>query len=592
MGKTLNVIHFNDVYNIEASSREPVGGAARFIYKLRSVSYALCNTGDSPPLVLFSGDAFNPSLMSTITFGKQMVPVLNAAGVKAAVVGNHDWDWGIDNFRELAAECNFPWLMANVLDIHTGEPLAGAGRTLMLQHNGVSVGLVGLVEGDWVETLATVEPDEVDYLDFVKEGRRLALELKAAGAEVVLALTHMRAPNDLLLLQQVPEIDAVLGGHDHNSQASINALVEVVAPHDNLLCKSGTDFKELTLVTITMPDASSGSSTSTGSDTPAVAHPTRAVEDAEAWKAGRLAPAQQHQQQRRPHSDLHHGPCTTRPTFSWQQFSITEDIPEDLDMAQVVSEYAAIMGSRMDEVIGETYTDLDGRFTTVRHQESNLCNLLCDIFRRACSADVAILNSGTFRSDTVHPAGPLTYRDLMAILPMLDEGTVLEYPKLEGRFPQVSGVRFTFDASRPPFKRIDAASVTVGSERSPLDLNRKYALATKQYMAEGKDGYDVLVGSRVLMDPERCPDMQTALRSFFTMLDVLNRMHDALDASAKVRVFAKRWAQATKHKGRDHGTDLIVTGNCIRHPQSNKYLVAPAVDGRITIVNAVSSEES
>jgi len=64
---------------------------------------------------------------------------------------------------------------------------------------------------------------------------------------------------------------------------------------------------------------------------------------------------------------------------------------------QVVSEYAAIMGDRMGEVIGETYTDLDGRFTTVRHQESNLCNLLCDVYRRACSADVAILNSGTFR---------------------------------------------------------------------------------------------------------------------------------------------------------------------------------------------------
>jgi 5'-nucleotidase len=43
---------------------------------------------------------------------------------------------------------------------------------------------------------------------------------QAAGAEVVLALTHMRAPNDLLLLQQVPEIDAVLGGHDHHYQAS------------------------------------------------------------------------------------------------------------------------------------------------------------------------------------------------------------------------------------------------------------------------------------------------------------------------------------------------------------------------------------
>lgn len=46
------------------------------------------------PLVVFSGDAFNPSLMSTVTMGKQMVPVLNEAGVAVACVGNHDFDFG------------------------------------------------------------------------------------------------------------------------------------------------------------------------------------------------------------------------------------------------------------------------------------------------------------------------------------------------------------------------------------------------------------------------------------------------------------------------------------------------------------------
>lgn len=66
-------------------------------------------------LVLFSGDAFNPSLMSTITSGAQMPPVLNETQVAAACVGNHDLDFGIDRFEELAKNCNFPWLMANVL---------------------------------------------------------------------------------------------------------------------------------------------------------------------------------------------------------------------------------------------------------------------------------------------------------------------------------------------------------------------------------------------------------------------------------------------------------------------------------------------
>lgn len=53
--------------------------------------------------------------MSTITKGTQMPSVLNQAQVAAACVGNHDLDFGIDKFEELAKKCNFPWLMANVL---------------------------------------------------------------------------------------------------------------------------------------------------------------------------------------------------------------------------------------------------------------------------------------------------------------------------------------------------------------------------------------------------------------------------------------------------------------------------------------------
>jgi hypothetical protein len=57
---------------------------------------------------------------------------------------------------------------------------------------------------------------------------------------------------------------------------------------------------------------------------------------------------------------------------------------------------------------------------------------------------------------------------------------------------QVSGIRFAFDPSQPPGSRVLRDSVTIGSERAPLDPGQSYALATKQYLAEGKDGYDVL----------------------------------------------------------------------------------------------------
>lgn len=62
-----------------------------------------------------------------------------------------------------------------------------------------------------------------------------------------------------------------------------------------------------------------------------------------------------------------------------------------------MSEYCEILGDKMNVVLGDSLVPLDGRFTTVRTSESNLCNLLCDVFRAACSADVVIVNSGTFR---------------------------------------------------------------------------------------------------------------------------------------------------------------------------------------------------
>lgn len=68
------------------------------------------------PLIVFSGDAFNPSLLSTVTLGAQMPPVLNAIGVHVACVGNHDLDFGTSQMMKLIKECRFPWLMANVLD--------------------------------------------------------------------------------------------------------------------------------------------------------------------------------------------------------------------------------------------------------------------------------------------------------------------------------------------------------------------------------------------------------------------------------------------------------------------------------------------
>lgn len=125
----LDIIHFNDVYNIEPRERYPEGGAAHFngLVKALQKSDTVCaafapekeetdysahhrqaNDVDflelsckNRALTLFSGDAFSPSIMSTVTRGKQMPPILNETGIHAAVPGNHDFDFGLDVFKAL-----------------------------------------------------------------------------------------------------------------------------------------------------------------------------------------------------------------------------------------------------------------------------------------------------------------------------------------------------------------------------------------------------------------------------------------------------------------------------------------------------------
>jgi 5'-nucleotidase len=147
---------------------------------------------------------------------------------------------------------------------------------------------------------------------------------------------------------------------------------------------------------------------------------------------------------------------------------------------------------------------------------------------------IIIFIAGTFRSDQVHDAGPFTMKDLVSIIPMQDplivievtgqilyealENAVSAYPKLEGRFPQVSGVSFTFNPDRPPGTRVEARLVRIGDEW--LDLNEKYTLCLKAYMHGGCDGYVMFKNCPIIMDEDACPELGIAIQNHFKAIDL------------------------------------------------------------------------
>lgn len=88
-------------------------------------------------------------------------------------------DFGIPTLQQHMRSFRFPWLLSNVLDARTGEPLGGAERSRIIEWQGVKVGLMGLVEREWLLTIPSIDEESIAFRDFCEEGRRLAGELAA-----------------------------------------------------------------------------------------------------------------------------------------------------------------------------------------------------------------------------------------------------------------------------------------------------------------------------------------------------------------------------------------------------------------------------
>ncbi|QPH05264.1 hypothetical protein C2857_002955 [Epichloe festucae Fl1] len=479
----LRILHYNDVYHVDAASAEPVGGLARFITLCKEYQEGKQYEGQSKALTLFSGDAFNPSLESSVTKGRHMVPVLNAIKTDCACVGNHDFDFGVKQFRNLTEKCNFPWLIANVLDPALGEdvPLGNAKRTHMLTtSNGIKVGLIGLGEREWLATINSLPPDLI-YKSATATAKELVPQLREQGAEIVICLSHMREPNDNKLAEQTDGlIDIILGGHDHYYSHGLIKGTHVL--------RSGTDFKQLSYI-----------------------EARREKDDAGRWD------------------------------FDIWRRDVTSEVAEDERAARLVGELTSKLQKSLSRPIGWTAVPLDARFSTVRTKESNLGNFVCDVMRRHHNADCTIMASGTIRGDQVYPPGVVRVKDITTCFPFEDpvvclrvkgqaiwdalENSVSTYPAQEGRFPQVSNIVFEFDPSRESGKRLNL--LQIGGR--PCDPEEEYVLVTRGYMGRGKDGYTSLLvkseggTAHEIVDEENGILISAMLRQYFMALRTIGQ---------------------------------------------------------------------
>jgi len=445
----LTILHFNDDYQLTAVDGGKAGGLDRLATAVKQV-----RAKEQPTLLLFAGDLISPSVESSVFKGAQLIAGLNLLAVDAASLGNHEFDYGPAELIRRISESRFPWVASNTFTPGL-RPFPGTRPWLILNVGGVTIGIVGLLTE---ETATSSSPGTTTFGDPVAVAKAIVPILRRDGARVIIALTHMRVQDDQELLRQVPEIDLVIGGHEHDP------LTATVG--GRLIAKAGSDAKWLGVTRFALDGSRSA---------------------------------------------------------KHELITITDQIPADPAMASLIKRYTDQLSKELDVVVGETTAALDARNSTVRQQESNLGNFIADVMRATVQADLAMTNGGGIRTNALFPAGRIARKDVFAWLPFGNlivkvavsgaavrqalENGVSQWEQVGGRFPQVSGLRYTFNPTRPVGSRV--TEVRVGDQ--PINDAAIYTLATNDFMLRGGDGYSMLAGGEVLINPAGGPLMVTAV---------------------------------------------------------------------------------
>jgi 5'-nucleotidase len=454
----VTLLQVNDVYQFAPVDQGTRGGIARVLTLKREIEKQSPNT-----LFLLSGDTISPSVESITYKGSQMIDAWNAAGLDFATFGNHEFDFGPDVLRQRMKESRFKWVAANVIDKQTGKPFGDAEAYVVREFEGVKVGIFGLT---LEETRTTSRPGEgVEFLNPCETAKKMVAALHSQGVKTVVALTHLPMNEDKEVAR-CADVDVIIGGHEHTLLESVSGGAPIF--------KMTADARELGQIDLNI-------NKETGS-----------VESIDS----RVIP-------------------------------VTSETKENPQFASLYRKYGGLL-KELAKVVGRTTVELDARSAVGRTRETNMGNFIAEAFRLAPAADVGLMNGGSIRADEIISPGPLTKREVLSILPFKNRVIKLELTgallraalehgvarsaedKEPGRFPQVSGMRFTFDARRPAGSRITELTV----KGRPLDEKKKYTLATSDYIGiDGGDGYAIFKQARLLIPREQAQFDSDVLRT-------------------------------------------------------------------------------
>ncbi len=426
-----------------------------------------------------AGDAIQGGTVGTLSKGEYIVDIMNELGYDVATPGNHEFDYGMDQFLKLVKEADFEYVCANFYDKN--------GKTVLdpytvIEKGGVKIAFVGICtpktitsstpkyfqndKGEWIYSFGQDETGETVYAavqDAVDAARK-------GGADYVIALSHLGIEADCSpwtssdVITNTTGIDVVLDGHSHS--VIEKELVKNKDGEKVILTSTGTKLANIGCLTITA--------------------------------AGKLDTA------------------------------LLNDDGAKSYIDDIQAEYEELVNT----VVAHTDVDLvindpaNPELCLVRVSETNLGDLCADAYKAISGADVAFVNGGGIRTNI--KAGDITYGDIISVHPFGNELCVVEctgqeildalelgasaLPGESGGFQQVAGLEYTVDLNVESsvkrdkdnmFVSVDGdyrvKDVTVGGK--PLDLEKTYTLAGHSYMIKNSgSGCSIFTDNTLLQD--------------------------------------------------------------------------------------------
>lgn len=434
--RTVRILHINDFHGfanpLAATSGAPaIGGAAFLAAKASELRI------DGTTLFMAAGDLIQGDSWGNFSQGRASIEVMNLLGIDVACLGNHEFDFGQAVLKQRISEARFPILAANL----TGIQEVPASRQFV--RNGLKVAVIGIVTD---ETPQSSHPRNTVGLKFSPplETARKQIAAASLDTDLIVLLTHLGHEVDRQLAESLcsgPTPVAlplvIVGGHSHTrveKPVRIGACAVLQAwEHGKVLGLADITIDNRKLVSID----------------------------------GRLVEIEPDQGK------------------------------GNAKVQAVVDRYNHEVNAILGKQVGSAEMDLAQQGG--RQQETNFGDLVADIVRKETGAQAALINGGSIRTGI--PKGIITARQVYTALPFnnylvavrmtgsqlletLEHG-VSGLENEEGRFPQVSGIRFSFDPSRPVGKRI----ISVLLDGKPLELSQEYTVATLDFIAAGGDGY-------------------------------------------------------------------------------------------------------